>query len=119
MLLSPKLLFAQASFQEIAKIALKSGDSQKLSLICAEKVEFGQEGIPATITARQTGDRLASFFRANPPSDAGIQFLGKGKDGRKYMICNYSSRNGSGYRISFYWKEQANPLFESIDISKD
>jgi hypothetical protein len=119
LLLNLPLLSAQNNFQESAKIALKSGDSQTLGRFCSDKMEFGLEGAAQSMNSRKAAEQLGNFFRENPPADAAIQFQGKGKDGRKYMICNYTSRNGGGYRISFYWKEQASPLFESIDISKD
>lgn len=119
LLLNPKELFAQNNLQESAKLALKSGDSQTLGRFCSDKLEFGLEGAAQSMNSRKAAEQLAVFFRSNPPADAAIQFQGKGKDGRKYMICNFSSRNGTGYRISFYWKDQATPLFESIDISKD
>lgn len=110
---------AQQDFQERAKLALKAGDSQKLSRFCSEKIEFGNEGDAKTMSLRTAGEHLARFFSSNPPEDASIQFQGKGRDGRKFMICQYKSRNGNGFRFSFYWKEQAAPAFESIDISKD
>lgn len=112
-------VFAQQDFQERTKLALKEGDSQKLSRFCSEIIEFGNDGDSRSLNAKSTSEQLARFFKANPPEDAEIQFQGKGKDGRKYMICRYRSRNGSGFRFSFYWKERASPAFESIDISRD
>lgn len=110
---------AQSEFSERTKLALKAGDSQKLSRVCAEKVELGREGDAESLNPQRAGDVLAKFFRENPPEDAIVHFQGKGKDGRKYLICKYKSKNGVGYRFSFYWKEKIPELFESIDISKD
>jgi hypothetical protein len=110
---------AQTDFSERTKIALKAGDSQKLSRNCAEKVELGREGDAEVLNPQKAGDLLAQFFQANPPSDAVVHFQGKGKDGKKYLICKYKSKNGSAFRFSFYWKERLPELFESIDISKD
>lgn len=115
----PFCSFSQSDFPERTKLALKSGDSQKLSRFCAEKVEYGEEGDAETIASVKVSERLEKFFRENPPSDASIHFQGKSKDGRKYMICRYKSRNGAGFRFSFYWKEKVPELLESIDISKE
>ena len=115
----PGFLFAQSDFSERTKLALKSGDSQKLGRFCAEKVEYGLEGDAEAMTASSVTDQLTRFFRENPPQDASIHFQGKSRDGRKYMICRYRSRNGSGFRFSFYWKEKLPEALESIDISKE
>ena len=112
-------VLAQSDFSERTKLALKSGDSQKLSRFCAVKVEYGLEGDASALQAGMVGEKLAQFFRENPPSDASIHFQGKSKDGRKYMICRYLSRNGTAYRFSFYWKEKVPELLESIDISRE
>jgi hypothetical protein len=110
---------AQSDFPERTKLALKAGDSQKLSRNCAEKIEFGIEGDAESINSQAAGERLSKFFRENPPVDANVQFQGKGKDGRKYMVCKYKTKSGSAFRISFYWKEKLPEQFEAIDISRD
>ena len=115
----PGLLFSQNDFSERTKLALKSGDSQKLSRFCAEKVEYGKEGDAETMAVAKVGEELGQFFKENPPADASIHFQGKSKDGRKYMICRYKSKNGTGYRFSFFWKEKVPELLESIDISRE
>jgi hypothetical protein len=115
----PVLSFAQTDFTERTKLALKSGDSQKLSRFCAEKVEFGKEGDAESMAVGKVSEELGQFFKENPPADASIHFQGKSKDGRKYLICRYKSKNGSGYRFSFYWKEKVPELLESIDISRE
>jgi|GEM_PF-4919601 hypothetical protein len=115
----PLISFSQSDFPERTKLALKSGDSQKLSRFCAEKVEFGREGDAESMAALKAGDQLSLFFRENPPADASIHFQGKSKDGRKYMICRYKSKNGQNFRFSFYWKEKMPEMLESIDISKE
>jgi hypothetical protein len=111
--------FAQQNLSENAKIALKSGDSQKLSRLCAASLEFGLDGDAEAMSSRKVAENLAGFFRQNPPADALIQFQGKGKDGRKFLVCKYKSSKGSDFRISFYWKEKAPEQFEAIDITKD
>jgi hypothetical protein len=118
-LLCPLISFSQSDFPERTKLALKSGDSQKLSRFCAEKVEFGKEGDAEAIAAGKAGEQLGLFFKENPPADVSIHFQGKSKDGRKYMICRYKSRNGRAFRFSFYWKEKVPEMLESIDISKE
>lgn len=115
----PLLSFAQSDLPERTKLALKSGDSQKLSRFCAEKVEFGKEGDAEAMASAKAGEQLGLFFKENPPADASIHFQGKGKDGRKYMICRYKSKNGAGFRFSFYWKEKVPEMLESIDISRE
>jgi hypothetical protein len=118
-LLLPGLSFSQTDFTERTKLALKSGDSQKLSRFCAEKVEYGKEGDAQTLAVGKVSEQLGLFFKENPPSDASIHFQGKSKDGRKYMICRYKSKNGSAYRFSFFWQEKVPELLESIDISRE
>lgn len=115
----PAFSQAQSDFPERTKLALKSGDSQKLIRICAEKVEYGLEGDAESIPAGKAAEKLVQFFRENPPADAAIHFQGKSKDGRKYMICKYKSRTGAAFRFSFYWKEKVPELLESIDISSE
>ena len=116
---SPFLGICQQGFPERTKLALKSGDSQKLGRICATKVEFGLEGDAQEILGSEVAGKLAGFFRENPPVDASVLFQGKSKDGRKYLICRLNCKNGGVFRFSFYWKEAQVEALEVIDISRE
>lgn len=116
---SPFLGICQQGFPERTKLALKSGDSQKLGRICATKVEFGLEGDAKEILGSEVAGKLAVFFRDNPPVEASVLFQGKSKDGRKYLICRLNTKNGGVFRFSFYWKEAAVEALEVIDISRE
>jgi len=116
---SPFLGICQQGFPERTKLALKSGDSQKLGRICATKVEFGLEGDAQEVQGSEVAGKLAGFFRDNPPVDASVLFQGKSKDGRKYLICRLNTKNGGVFRFSFYWKEAAVEALEVIDISRE
>lgn len=114
-------LFAHAqngSFLERTKLALKSGTSQKLAELMAEKIQFGNEGEASTLKSTEAEKELNQFFKAHPPSDLAQLFEGRSKDGKKYFIGKLSTRSGT-YRISVYWNETPQPRLISIDISAE
>lgn len=109
--------FAQ-TMPEKAKLALKSGDSQKILPLLAEKLQFSLEGEGAMMSSKDATARLAQFFKGNVPSDLQVLFQGQSKDGRQYFIGLLKS-SGGNYRISVYWSAQNKDQILSLDISKE
>lgn len=115
------ILFSQGIAQtmpEKAKLALKSGDSQKILPLLSEKLQFSMEGEGAMVSSREAASKLAQFFKTNPPSDLSVLFQGQSKDGRQYFIGLLKSPGGN-YRISVYWSAQSKEQILSLDISKE
>jgi hypothetical protein len=106
------------SMPEKAKLALKSGDSQKILPLLAEKLQFSLEGEGAMVSAKEASSKLSQFFKANSPSDLQVLFQGQSKDGRQYFIGLLKSTGGN-YRISVYWSAQSKDQILSLDISKE
>jgi hypothetical protein len=106
------------SFLERTKLALKSGNSQKLAELMAEKIQFGNDGEAETLKNTEAEKELNQFFKNHLPSDLTQLFEGKSKDGKKYFIGKLSTKSGN-YRVSVYWKETPQPRLISIDISPE
>ena len=106
------------SMPEKAKLAFKSGDSQKILPLLAEKLQFSLEGEGAMITSREAAAKLSQFFKSNMPSDLSSLFQGQSKDGRQYFI-GLLKTSGGDYRISVYWSALSKDQILSLDISRE
>jgi hypothetical protein len=106
------------SFLDRTKLALKSGSSQKLSQLMAEKVQMGFEGESAMLTQKDAENKLTNFFKSNIPTDISQLFQGQSKDGKQYFICKLKSSGGE-FRVSVYWSETPRNQMISIDISRE
>ena len=106
------------SFLERTKLALKSGNAQKLSQLMGEKVQMGFEGESAMLSHKEAKAKLVSFFRSNPPTDIVQLFQGQSKDGKQYFIGKLKS-SGLEFRISVYWSETPKNEMISMDITRE
>jgi len=106
------------SFLEKTKLALKSGNSQKIIQMMGDKLQFGFEGEATMMTSKEAGNRLATFFKSNMPSDISSLFQGQSKDGRQYFIGILKTPAGE-YRVSVYWTEAPKEQILTFDISKE
>jgi len=106
------------NFLDRTKLALKSGNSQKLSQLMGEKVQIGFEGESAMLAQKDAENKLTIFFKTNPPTEVSQLFQGQSKDGKQYFIGKLKSVNGE-FRVSVYWSETTNNQMISIDISKE
>lgn len=106
------------SFLEKTKLALKSGNSQKIIQMMGDKLQFGFEGEATMMTSKEAGNRLATFFKSNTPSDVSPLFQGQSKDGRQYFIGILRTPTGE-YRVSVYWSVLPKEQILTFDISKE
>jgi hypothetical protein len=106
------------SFLDRTKLALKTGNSQKILQMMGDKLQFGFEGEASMMGSKEAGAKLAAFFKVHPPSDLSSIFQGQSKDGRQYFIGTLKSASGD-YRVSVYWAEQPREQILSIDFSKE
>jgi hypothetical protein len=106
------------SFLEKTKLALKSGNSQKIIQMMGDKLQFGFEGEATMMTSKEAGNRLAAFFKSNVPSDVSPLFQGQSKDGRQYFIGILKTPSGE-FRVSVYWTEAPKEQILTFDITKE
>ena len=106
------------SFLEKTKLALKTGNSQKIIQMMGDKLQFGFEGEAAMMSSRDAGSRLTTFFKTNPPTEISPLFQGQSKDGRQYFIGILKAPTGE-FRVSVYWTEQPKEQILTFDISKE
>ena len=100
------------------KLALKSGNSQQMALMMAEKLQFGFEGEGVFMPSKTAESQLMNFYKSHPVTELSQLFQGQSKDGKQYFIGLLKTKNGN-FRASVYWVEVPKVQIMSIDFSKE
>jgi len=117
-LLSGVAFGQSSSVLERTKLALKSGNSQQMGQMMADKIQYGYEGEAKVMTTKEAVTQLAGFYKSNPVAELTQLFQGQSKDGKQYFIGLLKTRNGI-FRCSVYWIESPKSQILSMDISKE
>jgi hypothetical protein len=88
--------------------AIKAADTETMSVLFFSSVDLTLPEDEGTYSKKQASMILRNFFENNPPKAFDVKQSGTSNDGSRFTIGNYTSNNGSVYRILFLVKKIGN-----------
>lgn len=85
--------------------SVKMGNASQLSELFNESIEIIIDNNDQIYTRQQAQMVMNDFFKKNPPSDFNIAHNSQ-RDGSRFLIGNYNTRDGKSLRIIFLLREK-------------
>jgi hypothetical protein len=116
----PTMAQTEEEVIDAAKNAIEAGSSRELTKYFYTRVELGVNENKASYGKSQAEFVVREFFAKNPPKSFEYIHKGASKEGLRYLIGKYTSKEGNTYRAYILIKEYEGSYFiDTLDFSKE